>query len=118
MARAGSVFSVDHHHDEPEKRIDLFRALAVGQLEESNLKQQCSCDGEQNGDDRLEILNRHVTSHRVMMPEPSGVGADLGMSALVPYGLASRPRVSVSCTIMSARHQGSAGSHGRRNTLD
>jgi len=42
-----------------------------------------------------------------MMPEPSGGGADLGMSALVPYGLASRPRVSVSCTIMSARHQGS-----------
>jgi len=42
-----------------------------------------------------------------MMPEPSGGGADLGMSALVPYDLASRPRVSVSCTIMSARHQGS-----------
>ena len=39
-------------HDEPEKRIDLFRALAVGQLEESNLKQQCSCDGEQDRDDR------------------------------------------------------------------
>ena len=52
---ANSVAVITVHHDEPEKRIDLFRALAVGQLEEPNLKQQCSCDGEQDRDDRLKI---------------------------------------------------------------
>ena len=68
------------------------QGCAVGQFagEAQHLRPQCGDQHRRRLHTGWHALNRHITSHRVMMPEPSGRGADLGMSAL-PYGLAVSP---------------------------